>query len=30
MAGVTTAYLRQLEVGGFVYSVETGRLTRLC
>ena len=23
-------YLRQLEVGGFVYSVETGRLTRLC
>jgi carbonic anhydrase len=23
-------YLHQLEVGGFVYSVETGRLTRLC
>ena len=23
-------YLRQLEVGGFVYDVETGRLTRLC
>jgi len=23
-------YLRQLEVGGFVYSVETGRLTQLC
>ena len=23
-------YLRQFEVGGFVYSVETGRLTRLC
>jgi carbonic anhydrase len=23
-------YLRQLEVGGFLYSVETGRLKRLC
>jgi carbonic anhydrase len=23
-------YLRQLDVGGFVYSVETGQLTRLC
>jgi carbonic anhydrase len=26
----SSPYLRQLEVGGFVYSVETGRLTRLC
>ena len=23
-------YLHQLEVGGFVYDVETGRVTRLC
>ena len=23
-------YLHQLEVGGFVYNVQTGRLTRLC
>jgi carbonic anhydrase len=23
-------YLQQLEVGGFVYNVQTGRLTRLC